>query len=119
MSTRRDLLIGSLAIGALQILPSTAFAAPDSFEDLLRQAEADPTLIDDARAANEGRSSVYVEYNVTQGPRLRTPPSDRAISSDAIRLLVGFEVSSAAHYEAALQGAVLPAPPSGLTIGMG
>jgi len=119
MNNRRDLLIGSLAIGALSVLPSVAFAAPDSFEDLLRQAETDPTLIYDARAANEGRSSVYIEYNVTQGPRLRTPPSSRPISSDAIRLLIGFEVSSAAHYQAALQGAVLPAPPSGLTIGMG
>ena len=52
MNNRRDLLIGSLAIGTLSVLPRAAFAAPDSFEDLLRQAETDPALIYDARAAN-------------------------------------------------------------------
>ena len=37
MNNRRDLLIGSLAIATLSVLPRAAFAAPDSFEDLLRR----------------------------------------------------------------------------------
>lgn len=119
--SRRDYLVGMGALAAASAIGGPVFAAGDapSFADLLKEAQDDPAMVASARSFNEGRSAVLYEYTSTLGPRVRTPPSSRPISENAVQLIIAYEVSNRGHYESALRTPTLPAPPSGLTIGLG
>jgi GH24 family phage-related lysozyme (muramidase) len=113
ISRRRVLeLIGAgaaFAAGPGQAQPSTDFDA------LLAQAASDTALLAGARADREGRVAAQATRAITP----HVTPSNRKISEDAIKLIILFEVSSAATYSRLYRRPTWPAGQSGVTIGVG
>ncbi len=125
MLLRRDVWVGaaaSLAVGfpALQAQASTPRIA--SFDALLASTSAKENELEEARAFRE---LDYRDAGPTQEERAAQPglarrySDGKVISARAHDLLVRFEVSSKARYEARYRAPIWPKGSSGVTIGIG
>lgn len=79
--------------------------------------------LDDARSDREGRAwyrdSLGPDNATAEGAAIHHAPSSTPISPRAFDLIVEFEVSSRALYDARFQGAIWPGNESGVTVGIG
>jgi GH24 family phage-related lysozyme (muramidase) len=131
---RRELLLGGLGCAAaLSGAPrSNAQEKIQSFADTIALIASDSQAIDAARRysdyapedtqasciiVNVGGKSECVVSAARRPPDLK--PSTLRISNRAISLIVACEVSSQAHYTAALEHPTWPGLQSGITIGIG
>lgn len=114
MLTKRGLISGAAAFGAMSAVHGAAFAE-ESFRTLYDQALSDPSLITDERADTEDKKADFETRAVA--PRVK--PSALPISDDAVDLIVLFEVTSSKLYEQRYQKPVWPGGDSGVTIGVG
>jgi hypothetical protein len=115
MLTRRQ--VTAMSIGVLA-LPSRAFSQVLSFDEQLEVALADKAAVDAAREEREGLAD-YFDYFGTKAIAPRFAPSSRLMAEQAIRLIVGFEVSSKQSYINELQSPIWPHGRSGVTLGIG
>ena len=114
MLTKRGLISGAAAFGAMSAVHGAAFAE-ESFRTLYDQALSDPSLITAERADTEDKKADFETRAVA--PRVK--PSALRISDDAVDLIVLFEVTSSKLYEQRYQKPVWPGVDSGVTIGVG
>lgn len=116
MHSRREFLASALALGVAALFPERAARAQDSsFQSLLQAAAQDLDALDATREVREGLLSQRASRAIA--PNLK--PSDRAVSEDAIQLIVLFEVTSQARYEQKFQRPIWPHGESGITVGIG
>ncbi|WP_408953462.1 hypothetical protein [Lysobacter sp. Hz 25] len=116
MYTRREFLGSAMAMGLIAMTSNRTCRAQDlSFESLLQAAAQDTDALDASREVREGLLSQRSSRAIT--PNL--PASSRAISEDAMKLIVLFEVTSQTRYEQQFQRPIWPHGASGVTIGIG
>lgn len=116
MRNRREFLGSALALVVLNLLAGRSVRAQDpSFESLLEAAARDTDALDATREVREGLLSQA--RNRAIAPNL--PPSDRAVSEDAMQLITLFEVTSQRRYEQKFQSPIWPHGESGVTVGIG
>lgn len=116
MYTRREFLGSAMATGLVAMTFNRSSWAQDlSFESLFQVAAQDIDALDASREVREGLLSQRSTRAIT--PDL--PASTRAISEDAMKLIVLFEVTSKARYEQQFQRPIWPHGASGVTIGIG
>jgi len=92
------------------MLPTSALAQAAGLDDLYRQLEDDPTLVENSWRFGERTESKGVG---------RGAASTRALSPAAENMIVRFEVTSQAAYERRYQRPIWPKGQSGVTIGVG
>jgi GH24 family phage-related lysozyme (muramidase) len=116
MHSRREFVVAAVALGAMGMLGSGRVPAQsDAFDTLLQEALSEPSLLDATRSVREGFGEQYESKAIAPRNRL----SSRAISEAAITLIITFEVTSRARYEAKFQQPIWPAGESGVTFGIG
>ena len=115
MLSKRRLIQGAAASLGLAAISGAARAQERSFADLFDQVEKDPSLISSDRADTVDK----VDDFETRAIAPRVTPSTLAISDDAFKLIVLFEVTSAQLYDQKYQKPVWPGGESGVTIGVG
>ncbi|EJL30803.1 hypothetical protein PMI01_03026 [Caulobacter sp. AP07] len=107
-------------MGAALATPSALTAQPavTPFENLLNTALAEPEVLEATHGDREGLQTLY-EETVTKAIAPRRAPSKRAISPDAVKMIVTLEVSDRKRYEAKYQQPIWPKGQSGVTLGIG
>lgn len=120
MLTRREFVCTVLATSICTILRhgSALAQTSESFDVLLQKVLDNPEALDATRREREGFREQY-DYHFTKAIAPRNPPSSRAISEDAIKLIIAFEVTDQNRYENKFQQPTWPAGQSGVTIGVG
>lgn len=122
MLTRRRFIEASLTGLAVAQLPlafrAHAADAQPSFADLLARARQNQAALLATNAEREGWAHEY-DYFATKAVAPRVKPSARAISKNALDLIVAFEVSDQRTYTSRYQRATWPSGDSGITIGIG
>ena len=114
LSKRQFMRSFAAGLGAI-CLPRAASAQEDSFSKLYASAVSDTGLEDVARADTADKLSDFE----TRAVAPRGAVSALPISEDAFKLIVLFEVTSAALYDQRYQKPVWPGGDSGVTIGVG
>lgn len=108
---RRTFITALSAMGAFAA-PGSASGQTASFEALLSELEADPTLVESAWSSS-------LRQNGGERGIGRGTPSTRTISERSIDMIVRLEVSSKARYEQRYTHPIWPGGMSGVTIGIG
>lgn len=115
MISKRNVLLGGLAVTSLPAASWAQDSAPQSFSDLYSGVLADASLSEAERADTADKLADFETRAVA--PRVK--PSALKISDDAVKLIVLFEVTSAQLYDLRYQKPVWPGGDSGVTIGVG
>lgn len=120
MLTRREFVCTALAASVCAILRNGSALAQtgQSFESLFQRVLDNTAELDAARQVREGLLEHY-DYHFTKAIAPRNPPSNRAISENAIKLIIAFEVTDQNRYEHKFQQPIWPAGQSGVTVGVG
>lgn len=122
MLTRRGFISSAIAGAVLAsipaALPATTSDRDGSFAELLARAKENPDLLRATSAEREGLAREY-DYFSTKAIAPRVAPSGRAISKNAIDLIIVFEVTDQKTYMSRYQSATWPKGQSGVTIGIG
>jgi hypothetical protein len=91
-----------------------------SFESILEELQANPTLLEAARSQSTGMAGTFAQAFATRAVRRpRSPPSQMPISERAEKLIVLCEITSEAAYERRYRYPIRPGGQSGITIGVG
>lgn len=118
-------LLLPIAAAAASLDLRSAWAAAESFDDLLVKIEEDPDAFFEARAYAEADLHEFVYINETIGNALEPQKniararSYRNIGTRATDLIIMSEITSYEVYEAKYQNPIWPGQNSGITLGVG
>lgn len=119
MLSRRIFMAGGVSA---TLLPRSALTrAPfsnETFADALAATLGKPELLASGRSDREGLAAEYDEH-FTRAIAPRDAPSSRALSDDAMSMIVSFEVTSPTLYAARYERPIWPRGQSGVTVGVG
>ena len=107
---RREVTISLMSATVVGAFAAPSRAADDTFDSLLGELAADPTLVENAWQ--------YRDENVSRGIG-RGTPSKRLISPRAVDMIVRLEVASPQRYTQSYSRPIWPKGKSGVTIGIG
>ena len=93
--------------------------AQPSFDDLWQEVQRDPNILLSTRSYREGREVEYEVFGLGKPMAPRYEPSLRSISDDAVKMIIGFEVTDELLYKRRYRQPIWPKGKSGVTVGIG